>query len=92
MESENPRRKENPRRGVNHRSFAAGARSRRLLMNRKPNPRIVKGDEADIFRRLLLKKLDGAGSADQPGSEEINPGAVTDTEASKITAPRVTQG
>jgi hypothetical protein len=38
-ESENPRLKENRRRSGNHRSFAARARSPRLFMNRKPNPK-----------------------------------------------------
>jgi hypothetical protein len=51
-----------------------------------------KESEANIFRQWLLKKLDDTGSVDQPRSEEINPGAVTDAEASKTTALRVTRG
>ena len=38
-ESENPRLKENRRRGGNHRSFAARARFLCLFMNRKPDPK-----------------------------------------------------
>jgi hypothetical protein len=47
-----------------------------------------KGAEAGVFRQWLLKKLDDAGSVDQTGYEEINPGAVT----ANTTASLVTQG
>lgn len=50
------------------------------------------GSRGGCLSPVATEKLGDTGSVDQRGSEEINPGAVTDAEASKTTALRVTQG